>query len=186
MQIALLCYLCEFFYLVLNLQILTCKRRFLFSWEDEAGMKRYIFIGLGGILGAISRYIVKNIHISGYKEAIPLNTFIINITGAFVLALLLTTALEVKKIDEDIKLGIGTGFLGAYTTFSTMCKETVGLLKSGYYFSAVSYIGFSTLLGLAAAYFGIIVSREVLSRFIAASEPAMNESTVSKDEGDEE
>ncbi|ERI92526.1 protein CrcB [Clostridiales bacterium oral taxon 876 str. F0540] len=149
-------------------------------------MKKYIFIGLGGILGAISRYLVKNIHISGYKEAIPLNTFIINITGAFLLAFLLTTALEVRKIDEDIKLGIGTGFLGAYTTFSTMCKETVGLLKSGYYFSAVSYIGFSTLLGLAAAYFGVIVSREVLSKFIAVSEPAMNESTISKAEDGEE
>lgn len=146
-------------------------------------MKRYIFIGVGGILGAVSRYIIKNIHIYGYKEAIPLNTFIINITGSFLLALLLTFALEVKNFDEDIRIGIGTGFLGAYTTFSTMCKETVGLVKSGYYYSAISYIGFSTILGLSAAYFGVLAARELAGRYVRKNtKDALMESGVSETE----
>lgn len=123
-------------------------------------MKKYLLIGTGGALGAILRFMIKNINFYNYKEAIPLNTLIINLTGSFVLALVSTMALEGFKLDDDLKLAITTGFIGAYTTFSTMCKETVGLINHGLYFSAVSYIGFSAVFGLCFAYFGVIVARE--------------------------
>jgi len=129
-------------------------------------MRKYIFIGAGGILGAILRYYIKNIHIYHYKEVIPLNTLLINITGSFILALVLTTALEVWEFDSNLRLGIATGFLGAFTTFSTMCKETVSLMNSGYYYSAISYITISTILGLGAAYFGIVLAREAVSKMV--------------------
>lgn len=124
-------------------------------------MKKYLFIGLGGGLGAILRFIIKNIEIYNYKENIPLNTFVINITGSFVLGFILTITYEKWKLNGDIKLGITAGFLGAYTTFSTMCKETIMLLKEGYYFSAISYIGLSVMLGITAANFGSIISNEI-------------------------
>lgn len=129
-------------------------------------MRKYIFIGIGGILGAILRYYIKNIHIYHYKEAIPLNTLIINITGSFILALILTIAFEVWEFDSDIRLGIATGFLGAYTTFSTMCKETVTLINNGYYFSAISYLTISTMLGLGVTYLGTVVAREAVSLLV--------------------
>lgn len=129
-------------------------------------MRKYLFIGLGGAVGAILRCAIKNIHLSNYKEVIPINTLIINLTGSFILALILTTAFEVWEFDADIRLGIATGLIGAYTTFSTMCKETVGLMKQGMYYSAISYIGFSVIFGLFFAYFGVIVAREVLPKFI--------------------
>lgn len=129
-------------------------------------MKNYIFIGIGGFLGAICRVFIKNIHIYNYNELIPLNTLIINVTGSFVLALLLTIALEIYEMDESIRLGIGTGFLGGYTTFSTLCKETVSLLTKGDYFSAITYMTMSIVLGLAGAYFGIIIAREVIVKII--------------------
>jgi fluoride exporter len=129
-------------------------------------MRKFIFIGVGGILGAILRYYIKNIHIYHYKEAVPLNTLMINVTGSFMLALILTIALEIWEFDSDIRIGIGTGFLGAYTTFSTMCKETVLLISCGYYYSAISYITLSTMLGLGAAYFGIVVAREGVSKMV--------------------
>jgi len=129
-------------------------------------MRKYIFIGIGGMLGAILRYVIKNIHIYHYKEVIPINTLLINISGCLLLALILTIAFEVFEFDADIRLGVATGFLGAYTTFSTLCKETVNLMNQGDYYSALSYIGFSTMLGLAAAYFGVILAREVISKFI--------------------
>nr|WP_242851510.1 CrcB family protein [Clostridium sp. DMHC 10] len=90
-------------------------------------MKKYLLIAGGGALGAILRFIIKNINFYNYKQAIPLNTLIINITGSFVLALISTIAIDNLELDNDIRLGITTGFIGAYTTFSTMCKETVGL-----------------------------------------------------------
>lgn len=128
-------------------------------------MRRYSFIALGGVLGAISRYYIKNIHILGYNGYLPLNTFIINITGSFILAMLLTTASEVFNFDEDIKLGIGTGFLGAYTTFSSMCKEAVILLRSGNFFAAFSYLCLSTIAGLFSAYLGYTVARVLLRKY---------------------
>lgn len=129
-------------------------------------MKKYICIGVGGFIGAILRVLIERIHIYNYKENIPLNTLLINITGSFLLALILTVAFDVWEIDADIRLGIATGFLGAFTTFSTMCKETVNLIGSGEYFSAVSYITISTVLGLSAVYFGIVVAREVIAKLI--------------------
>lgn len=127
-------------------------------------MRKYIFIGLGGFLGAISRYFIKNIHIYHYNEVVPINTLIINVTGSFILGLLLTVAFEVWEMDEDIRLGITTGFLGAYTTFSTLCKDTFDLIKNGDYYSAISYITMSTVLGLIFVYFGIVVAREVIAK----------------------
>ncbi|MBU3183869.1 fluoride efflux transporter CrcB [Clostridium estertheticum] len=135
-------------------------------------MKKYTFIAIGGMLGAILRYVIKSIHIYHYKEVIPINTLLINISGTFLLSLILTIAFEIYEIDSDIRLGIATGFLGAFTTFSTLCKETVNLINQGYYYSSISYIGFSAMFGLAAAYFGVIVAREVVPIFITRNIPS--------------
>ncbi|PJI06761.1 MULTISPECIES: fluoride efflux transporter CrcB [Clostridium] len=129
-------------------------------------MKKYIVIGLGGALGAILRYVIKNINIPQYREVIPINTLAINLSGAFILALILTTACGVAHFNENIKLGIATGFLGAYTTFSTMCKETAVLINKGFYFSAVSYIGISAIFGLFFAYFGDTIAKEKICTLV--------------------
>ena len=129
-------------------------------------MRKYIYIGIGGFLGAILRFLSKNMPIYNYHENVPLNTLFINVTGCFVLALVLTVAFEIWKFDADIRLGIGTGFLGAYTTFSTLCKETSELLFKGYYFSAVSYITLSVVLGLAAVYLGVVLAREAAAKLL--------------------
>jgi len=129
-------------------------------------MLKYIYIFIGGALGAVLRLAIKNIHIWNYHENIPLNTLIINITGSFILALFLTFAFEVMEVDADIRLGVSTGFLGAFTTFSTLCKETVALMVSGEYFSAISYLTVSTVLGLTAAYLGIVLARELILKLV--------------------
>lgn len=129
-------------------------------------MRKYIFIGFGGFLGAILRFWIKSIPLQNYKELIPINTLFINVTGSFILALITTIALEVLKMNADIRLGICTGFLGAYTTFSTLCKEASLLVNKGYYFSSLSYITNSVVLGLAGAYFGVVVAREVVQKYV--------------------
>lgn len=129
-------------------------------------MRKYIIIAIGGMLGAILRYAIENIHFYNYKDVIPINTLLINISGTFLLALILTICFEVFEFDADIRLGIATGFLGAYTTFSTLCKEAVNLMNQGYYYSSISYVGISIMMGLAAAYFGVVLAREVVAKFI--------------------
>lgn len=127
-------------------------------------MRKYLYIGCGSFIGAVLRYLVKGIQIVGYHEKLPLNTLFINVSGALVLAFIMTIAFEVWAFDTDIRLGVTTGFLGAFTTFSTLCKETVVLLQNGDYFSAISYMTISTVLGLGAAYFGVVLARSLGSK----------------------
>jgi CrcB protein len=122
-------------------------------------VRKYSYIMIGGALGAMLRLAVKNISIGQYQGSFPLNTLIINITGSFVLALFLTMTLEVFEFDADVRLGISTGFLGAYTTFSTLCRESVLLIAGGQYAAAAAYLAASAVLGLAAAYLGVVIAR---------------------------
>lgn len=129
-------------------------------------MRKYIFIGIGGFLGAIARYAFKGVHVLNYLESLPVNTLMINVTGSFILAVVLTIAFEVSGFDADIRVGIAAGFLGAFTTFSTLCKETVGLINQGEYFSAITYMTVSIMLGLAAVYMGFVVAREAVLKLL--------------------
>lgn len=117
-------------------------------------MKKYVLIAIGGFLGAILRMMIKSVQLNEFISNFPIQTLMINITGSFLLALVSTTALRYKKFDPDIKLAITTGFLGAFTTFSTLCKETIKLLENGSYILALLYPTISILFGLAAAYLG--------------------------------
>lgn len=144
-------------------------------------MKKCLYIGGFGFFGAILRYFIKSIHIYRYAESVPINTIIINVTGSFVLALILTIAFEVWEIRDEIRLGIATGFLGAFTTFSTLCKDTISLISSGLYFSALNYVTVSTVLGLCAAYFGVVLAREYVSKVVLKEDYDESQSSSSAD-----
>ena len=88
-------------------------------------MRKYIYILIGGALGAAFRVVVENIHIWNYHGNISTNTVIINTVGCFTLALFLTVNYEVFEINPDIRLGVATGLIGAFTTFSTFCKFNI-------------------------------------------------------------
>ncbi|OPJ60985.1 fluoride efflux transporter CrcB [Clostridium oryzae] len=139
-------------------------------------MKKCIYVGVFAFFGAMLRFFVKNIHLYNYKGAIPVNTLFINLIGSFLMALILTISLEVKEIKEELRLGLTTGFLGAFTTFSTLCKELVKLLQSRMYFSALSYLTMSIIFGLSAAYLGVIVARKAVSRIIVIKSAAEDDS----------
>jgi CrcB protein len=126
-------------------------------------MRKVIFIGIGGILGALLRYGMKGISLFGL-QSVPLNILIINVTGAFILALIMTLLPNVKGIAEEIRSGVTVGVLGAYTTFSTLCRETVGLLQNSGYFSAGLYMFASITLGLGAAWLGAGLARRAGSK----------------------
>lgn len=124
-------------------------------------MKKYIYIGIFGFFGAVSRYAVKNINLTVFFQHFPLNTLMINLTGSFVFALVITIAYETGKIDHNLRLGLTAGFLGAYTTFSTFCKETVTAVQNGLYTTAVLYVALSLLFGLALTYGGAVIAKSL-------------------------
>ena len=123
-------------------------------------MRKYLFIAVGGAIGAILRVAVKGIDVHGLGFALPVNTLFINIAGSFALAFILTYSAGQTKWKMDIRLGITTGLLGSFTTFSTVCKEISLLLLNGNYTYALMYAVLSVSLGLAAAWLGIFLAQK--------------------------
>lgn len=125
-------------------------------------MRRYIYIGIGGAAGAISRYALKTLEVFHITDRFYLNTLAINITGCFVLAFFLRLAFEILDIDPDLRLGVTTGFIGAFTTFSTFCRDTVNLLFNGDMLFSFINILLSLTAGFAAIYIGDMSAKKLI------------------------
>ena len=122
-----------------------------------------VAIALGGALGAPARYQVSQwIHIS--QDAFPWATFWTNIAGAFVLGSFVTVVIERFPSRRYPRPFFAIGFLGAFTTFSTMAVETVTLIKDGHAALGIAYLVVSIVAGLAVAFAGIVAGRMAGSR----------------------
>jgi fluoride exporter len=127
-------------------------------------MKKYLSIGIGGALGAIARYSIQKIPLPLPAVYHPLLTMLINISGSFLLGFLLILFVKCLPVKSYIRLGITTGFLGGYTTFSTLCKESVLLCFSNNFLLSAVYVSASVLFGLAAAWLGIFAAKRLERR----------------------
>lgn len=123
-------------------------------------MKRHLYIGIGGILGSLSRYYVSGIVDQGFHSDFPIGTFIINITGCFILGFFLTAVLEFIEMDSNYRLAVSTGFIGSYTTFSTFTNEiNTMLIKHNLIISGV-YIISSFAIGILSIWLGMVAARK--------------------------
>lgn len=129
----------------------------------KKNMRKYLYIGIGGFFGAILRYLVKSIQIENYHGQFPVNTFAINVCGCFLLAVLLTVTLEILYMNTDVRLGISTGFIGAFTTFSAVCREIYLMVSQGYYFTAFVYLIGSVIAGFAFTCLGYYLARKMIA-----------------------
>lgn len=125
-------------------------------------MKSFFIVAVGGAAGTLSRYGIAHAFDSG--AAFPLATFLVNVTGSFALGALL--ALLVARGDDSggrrtLRLLLGTGFLGGYTTYSALASETDTLLRTGHAALGLTYALASVVIGLLAAFAGIAVGRAV-------------------------
>jgi CrcB protein len=126
---------------------------------QQPSVRTPIAISLGAIAGALSRYYLTLWFAQRFGTAFPYGTFFINLTGCFAMGFFVTLALEhVAIIPPEIRLMVTTGFLGAYTTFSTYGLESLTLLRERN-FSAFSFywVG-SAILGVISVQFGIILA----------------------------
>ena len=122
-----------------------------------------VAIALGGALGTPARYeIAQLIHVP--KDTFPWATFWTNLTGAFVLGLFATIVDERFRHTRYPRPFFAIGFLGAYTTFSTMSVETVLLVKDGHGVLGVGYLVASIVAGLALGLAGIRLGRALAAR----------------------
>jgi CrcB protein len=119
----------------------------------------YLLIGLGGFLGANARYLVAGWIAGHYGTAFPYGTFIINISGSFILGFFLVFISERVLVHPNWRLFFAIGFLGAYTTFSTFSFENLVLIQERSYLLAMVNMVGSVVLGLIATVGGVIVAR---------------------------
>ncbi len=122
-------------------------------------MREFVLIGAGAVLGANLRYWITVVVATRLGSIFPYGTLFINISGSFVLGFALTLIASRLQVDPGYRLLIGTGFLGAYTTFSTFSYDTVGLLERGDLFLALLNAGASVFGSILAAYLGVVVAR---------------------------
>ena len=115
-------------------------------------------IALGGALGAPARYgVAQLVHVA--PGSFPWATFWTNISGSFGLGLILALLLERYPASRYLRPFVATGFLGAYTTYSTFAVETVLLIKDGHRLLAAAYAAASLVGGFAVAWAGIWAGR---------------------------
>lgn len=113
-------------------------------------------VGLAGAVGALLRYLLGRSIAERAGAQFPLGTLLINVTGAFVISLLFALTSH-KLLNATAQVILATGFLGGYTTFSTMNWEGVQLARGGSTRMSMLYFGGSFALGLLAASLGLLV-----------------------------
>ena len=112
----------------------------------------FLLVGLGGFIGSVLRYAV---YLLFKTNSFPLATLLVNITGSFVIGLIIGLSLmKGNLMNEQWRLFLATGICGGFTTFSAFSMENIHLLEEGKIIACLLYIGGSILFGLAAAWFG--------------------------------
>ncbi len=122
-------------------------------------MKTAVAIAVAGALGALARYGVGGWISRRNNSAFPWETFVINISGSFLLGLIFTAATERWSVAPWLRSGLTIGFLGAYTTFSTFMFETYRLSEDRAHLLAALNIAGSCAAGLVAVYLGVVAGR---------------------------
>ncbi len=124
---------------------------------------RYAAIGVGAVIGANLRYVVANWAADRWGPGFPYGTFLINVSGAFVIGVFLSLLAGRAPIHPLWRLFIATGFLGGYTTFSSYAWEALTLAQDGAWVRFGVYALGSNLLGLAGVWLGGVVARALPS-----------------------
>ena len=129
-----------------------------------ATLMQYLLVGLGGFIGANARFVVARLVGALFETRFPLGTFVINISGSFLLGVLGTLVTQkVMPNSESMRLALGVGFLGAFTTFSTFEFETHALFDDGSWLTATTNMFASLFVGLLAVRAGIVVAKTWLT-----------------------
>ena len=119
-------------------------------------IKNFLLAGFGGFLGTLLRYTVTLLIKPG---SFPAATFLINITGSFLLGLVIGYTLKSSPGENNIRLFLATGFCGGFTTFSTFSYENVNLLKAGNYSYFFLYVVGSLVIGIFATWLGMLLMK---------------------------
>ena len=121
---------------------------------------RFISVGMGGVFGALARYAVSLL--LNDKGMLPWGTFAVNIAGCFFIALFLNLVLHKLSGQSFFVLAVATGFIGSFTTFSTLSVEGIVLLQTSALLMLL-YLGLTLFTGFIFTWFGYATSQYILN-----------------------
>lgn len=111
-------------------------------------MQKVIYVGIGGGIGAIARYLITMKSANLVESNIPIGRLIVNVVGGFLIGMIIELSMSTDFISPNLKLFLTTGIMGGLTTFSTFSYETINLLSSGRYLAGMANILLNVFLSL--------------------------------------
>ena len=121
-------------------------------------MDRYLVVLAGAGLGGLTRYVAGTWIMAKYGGRFPLGTFIINVTGSFLIGVLMTLLTERLQPHPNWRLFLVVGILGGYTTFSSFEYETYQAVRDGERWMGMLYVAGSVLLGYLGVWLGAMLT----------------------------
>lgn len=123
---------------------------------------KLVLIGLGGAIGAVSRYIVSGLDYKYSYGIFPVSTLVVNLSGSFIIGFL-WGLFEVVNVSSNIRMFIFIGILGGFTTFSSFALENFNLLRDGEGNIVLMNILLSNLFGILLVYVGYTLAKLVIN-----------------------
>lgn len=120
-----------------------------------------VLIAAGGAAGAVVRYLVDSAVLDRFSGAFPLGILVVNASGAFGLGVLAALVVDRGVLPADLRAPLVVGFLGAYTTFSTLMLDSWRLFEDGLPVAAALNLGGSVLIGMLAVVGGLWMGRAI-------------------------
>ena len=120
-----------------------------------------LLVALGATVGTPARFFVSGVIARRFGETFPWGTFVVNVSGSFLVGVAFVLMTERFRPDPWLRSAVTIGFLGAYTTFSTLSLETYRLAEDGAYGLALANALGSLAAGMAAVYAGVVIGRAV-------------------------
>jgi len=125
-------------------------------------MTRILLVGLAGALGTLSRYGIGVWAGRTLGAGFPYGTFIVNVAGCFLIALVSQLALSTTLVSPTLRLTLTTGFMGGLTTYSSFNYETTNLLRERGWAAGLTNVGLTLGACFAAGLLGLVMARRLV------------------------
>jgi fluoride exporter len=133
--------------------------RYVYNRTVLDALSKILSVAAGGAAGAVARYLINISPLADVFERFPLPTFLINVSGSFLIGFLLIVFTDKWDVGDNLRMAVIVGFLGAFTTFSTFEMEIYGLAKERDLSMALLYLFLSVSTGFIGVAAGVWLGR---------------------------
>lgn len=126
-------------------------------------MKPFLIIALGGAAGSVARYALSEWARASLGAGFPYGTIAVNVLGSFAMGVLAHLARTTTLLSPALALGLTTGLLGGFTTYSTFNDDTLRLITEGAFGRSALNVGVTLFSGLSAGFAGLFIARYIVS-----------------------